>query len=25
MTPVPANGMLFLGNRNQLFAFAENK
>jgi outer membrane protein assembly factor BamB len=25
MTPVPANGMLFLGNRNQLFALAESK
>jgi outer membrane protein assembly factor BamB len=25
MTPVPANGMLFLGNRNQLFALAETK
>src|SRR5579864_4614944 len=25
MTPVPANGMLFVGNRNQLFALAESK
>jgi len=25
MTPVPANGILFLGNRNQLFALAESK
>jgi outer membrane protein assembly factor BamB len=25
MTPVAANGMLFLGNRNQLFALAETK
>jgi outer membrane protein assembly factor BamB len=23
MTPVPAHGVLFLGNRNQLFALAE--
>jgi hypothetical protein len=25
MTPVPAHGTLFLGNRNQLFALAETK
>jgi outer membrane protein assembly factor BamB len=24
-TPVPANGVLFLNNRNQLFALAEKK
>jgi hypothetical protein len=24
-TPVPANGMLFMMNRNQLFALAEQK
>jgi hypothetical protein len=24
-TPVPANGVLFLNNRNQLFALAEMK
>ena len=24
-TPIPANGALFIGNRNQLFAIAEKK